>query len=128
MGNHVNARSVNVWAVFAVKLRTIASSSFNLCTKLLTEADLLAEPLQVPAGEPALVGCQHALDAGRVLPRELRQGVVLESPPNGLLKLLRRALAVRCPPAGLIVHFDQGSQYTAIRLRAYRRITAPSRA
>ena len=38
MGNHVNMRSVDIWAVFVVKLRTIASSSFNLCTKLLTEA------------------------------------------------------------------------------------------
>ena len=39
-GNHVNTRSVNVWAVFMVKLRTIASSSFNLCTKLLTKANI----------------------------------------------------------------------------------------
>ena len=39
MGNHVNIRSVDVWAVFVVKLKTISSSSFNLCTKLLTEAN-----------------------------------------------------------------------------------------
>ena len=38
MRNHVNTRSVDVWVVFIVKLRTIANSSFNLCTKLLTEA------------------------------------------------------------------------------------------
>ena len=30
---------------------------------------------------------------------------------------LRRALAVRRPPAGLIVHSDQGSQYTATRFK-----------
>ena len=41
MGNYVNIRSVDVWVVFVVKLRTIASSSFNLCTKLLTEAVIL---------------------------------------------------------------------------------------
>ena len=31
---------------------------------------------------------------------------------------LRRALAVRCPTAGLIVHSDQGSQYAATRFKA----------
>ena len=30
---------------------------------------------------------------------------------------MRRALAVRRPPAGLIVHSDQGSQYTATRFK-----------
>ena len=31
---------------------------------------------------------------------------------------LRRALAVRWPPVGLVVHSDQGSQYTATRFKA----------
>ena len=30
---------------------------------------------------------------------------------------LRRALAVRRPPSGLVVHSDQGSQYTATRFK-----------
>ncbi|GAA4509039.1 hypothetical protein GCM10023172_42090 [Hymenobacter ginsengisoli] len=30
---------------------------------------------------------------------------------------LRRALAVRRPPPGLIVHSDQGGQYTAMRFK-----------
>ena len=34
--------------------------------------------------------------------------------PEGLVsEALRRAVAVRHPPAGLIVHSDQGSQYSA---------------
>ena len=41
--NHVNTRAVDVRAVFIVKVRTIANSSFNLCTKLLTEAAI--EPI-----------------------------------------------------------------------------------
>ena len=32
-------------------------------------------------------------------------------------KALRRALVVRRPPAGLVVHSDQGSQYTATRFK-----------
>ena len=31
---------------------------------------------------------------------------------------LRRALVVRRPPAGLVIHSDQGSQYTAARFKA----------
>ncbi|WP_332874906.1 integrase core domain-containing protein [Hymenobacter psoromatis] len=39
--------------------------------------------------------------------------------PEGLVsEALRRALAVRRPPAGLVVHSDQGSQYTATRFKA----------
>ena len=43
---------------------------------------------------------------------------VRESMPEDLVsEALRRALAVRRPPAGLLVHSDQGSQYTATRFR-----------
>ena len=43
---------------------------------------------------------------------------VRETMPADLVsEALRRALAVRRPLAGLIVHFDQGSQYTATRLK-----------
>ena len=39
--------------------------------------------------------------------------------PEALVsEALRRALAVRCPAAGLIVHSDQGSQYAATRFKA----------
>ena len=38
--------------------------------------------------------------------------------PEGLVsETLRRALAVRQPSAGLVVHSDQGSQYTATRFK-----------
>jgi transposase InsO family protein len=41
-----------------------------------------------------------------------------ETMPEDLVsEALRRALAVRQPAAGLIVHSDQGSQYTATRFR-----------
>ncbi len=44
---------------------------------------------------------------------------VRETMPEELVsEALRRALAVRRPPAGLIVHSDQGSQYTATRFQA----------
>ena len=34
--------------------------------------------------------------------------------PKGLVReALRRALAVRQPPAGLVVHSDRGSQYSS---------------
>ena len=38
-------------------------------------------------------------------------------PEDLVSEALRRALAVRRPPAGLIVHSDQGSQYTATRFK-----------
>ncbi|WP_133257270.1 integrase core domain-containing protein [Hymenobacter edaphi] len=38
-------------------------------------------------------------------------------PEDLVSEALRRALAVRHPVAGLIVHSDQGSQYTATRFR-----------
>ena len=41
---------------------------------------------------------------------------VRETMPEDLVsEALRRALAVRQPPPGLVVHSDQGSQYTATR-------------
>jgi transposase InsO family protein len=43
---------------------------------------------------------------------------VRDTMPEDLVsEALRRALAVRRPPAGLIVHSDQGSQYTATRFK-----------
>jgi transposase InsO family protein len=43
---------------------------------------------------------------------------VRETMPEDLVsEALRRALAVRRPPAGLVVHSDQGSQYTATRFK-----------
>ena len=43
---------------------------------------------------------------------------VRDTMPEDLVsEALRRALAVRRPPAGLVVHSDQGSQYTATRFR-----------
>ena len=43
---------------------------------------------------------------------------VRETMPEDLVsEALRRALAVRRPPAGLLVHSDQGSQYTATRFK-----------
>ncbi|WP_175471021.1 IS3 family transposase [Hymenobacter psychrophilus] len=43
---------------------------------------------------------------------------VRETMPEDLVsEVLRRALAVRQPPAGLIVHSDQGSQYTATHFK-----------
>jgi putative transposase len=43
---------------------------------------------------------------------------VRETMPEDLVsEALRRALAVRQPPAELIVHSDQGSQYTATRFK-----------
>ena len=42
-----------------------------------------------------------------------------ETMPEGLVsEALRRALAVRQPPAGLIIHSDQGSQYAATNFKA----------
>ena len=38
-------------------------------------------------------------------------------PEDLVSEALRRALTVRRPPAGLIVHSDQGSQYTATRFK-----------
>ena len=38
-------------------------------------------------------------------------------PEDLVSEALRRALAVHEPPPGLIVHSDQGSQYTATRFR-----------
>lgn len=38
-------------------------------------------------------------------------------PEDLVSEALRRALAVRRPPAGLVVHADQGSQYTATRFK-----------
>jgi transposase InsO family protein len=44
---------------------------------------------------------------------------VRESMPEDLVsEAVRRALAVRQPPAGLIVHSDQGSQYSATNFKA----------
>ncbi|WP_022821634.1 IS3 family transposase [Hymenobacter norwichensis] len=44
---------------------------------------------------------------------------VRESMPEDLVsEALRRALAVRQPPAGLLVHSDQGSQYSATTFKA----------
>ena len=40
------------------------------------------------------------------------------TPEDLVSEALRRALAVRRPPAGLIVHSDPGSQYTATRFKA----------
>ena len=43
---------------------------------------------------------------------------VRDTMPEDLVsEALRRALAVRRPPAGLIIHSDQGSQYTAARFK-----------
>ena len=43
---------------------------------------------------------------------------VRETMPEDLVsEALRRALALRQPPPGLVVHSDQGSQYTATRFR-----------
>ena len=43
---------------------------------------------------------------------------VRETMPEDLVsEALRRALAVRRPPAGLVVHSDQGSQYSATRFK-----------
>ena len=43
---------------------------------------------------------------------------VRDTMPEDLVgEALRRALAVRRPPSGLVVHFDQGSQYTATRFK-----------
>ena len=43
---------------------------------------------------------------------------VRDTMPEDLVsEALRRALVVRRPPAGLVVHSDQGSQYTATRFR-----------
>jgi putative transposase len=41
----------------------------------------------------------------------------LVNPEDLVSEALRRALAIRQPPAGLIVHSDQGSQYTATRFK-----------
>ena len=38
-------------------------------------------------------------------------------PEDLVSEALRRALAVRQPAAGLVVHSDQGSQYTATRFK-----------
>ena len=38
-------------------------------------------------------------------------------PEDFVSKALRRVLAVRRPSAGLVIHSDQGSQYTAIRFK-----------
>ena len=38
-------------------------------------------------------------------------------PEDLVSEVLRRALAVRRPPAGLVIHSDQGSQYTATRFK-----------
>jgi transposase InsO family protein len=38
-------------------------------------------------------------------------------PENLVSEALRRALAVRRPPAGLVINSDQGSQYTATRFK-----------
>ena len=38
-------------------------------------------------------------------------------PEDLVSEALRRALVVRHPPAGLIIHSDQGSQYTATRFK-----------
>ena len=44
---------------------------------------------------------------------------VRDTMPEDLVsEALRCALAVRWPPAGLVVHSDQGSQYTATRFKA----------
>ncbi len=43
---------------------------------------------------------------------------VRDTMPEDLVsEALRRALVVRRPPAGLVVHSDQGSQYTATRFK-----------
>ena len=48
--------------------------------------------------------------------RKVADWDVNETLPEDLItEALRRALAVRRPPAEPIVHSDQGSQYTAIR-------------
>ena len=44
---------------------------------------------------------------------------VRESMPEALVsEALRRALAVRQPAAGLVIHSDQGSQYSATNFKA----------
>jgi putative transposase len=57
---------------------------------------------------------------------------VRETMPEDLVsEALRRALAVRQPPAGLIVHSDQGSQYSATNCKAlvarYKAVQSRSR-
>jgi len=51
-------------------------------------------------------------------PRKVVGWDVRETMPEDLVSgALRRALAVRRPPAGLVIHSDQGSQYTATRFK-----------
>ena len=38
-------------------------------------------------------------------------------PEDLVSETLRRVLAMRRPPAGLVIHSDQGSQYTATRFK-----------
>jgi len=52
-------------------------------------------------------------------------------PEDLVSEALRRALVVRRPPAGLVIHSDQGSQYSATRFPASKTWspnTAPSKA
>lgn len=50
--------------------------------------------------------------------REIVGWDVRETMPECLVsKALRRTMVVRRPPVGLVVHSDQGSQYTAIRFK-----------
>ena len=51
--------------------------------------------------------------------RKIVSGDVRDPMPEDLVsEALRRALVVRRPPAGLVMHSDQGSQYTATRFKA----------
>ena len=50
----------------------------------------------------------------KVVGRDVRKTM----PEDLVSETLRRALAVRRPPADLVVHSDQGSQYTATRFKA----------
>ena len=51
--------------------------------------------------------------------RKIVDSDVRDTMPEDLVsEALRRALVVRRPPAGLVIHSDQGSQYTATRFKA----------
>ncbi len=55
---------------------------------------------------------------GQPAPEPAWQVALRNTIPEDLVsEALRRALAVRRPPAGLVIHSDQGSQYMAARFK-----------
>ncbi|MFD1469319.1 IS3 family transposase [Hymenobacter caeli] len=94
-----------------------------------------AAPNRVWAGDrtysprPGGGGCYLAVWLDRCA-RKIVGGDVRDTMPEALVgAALRRALAVRRPPAGLVVHPDQGSPYPATRFQALlaRQGAVPSR-